>query len=285
MTRKTGLGRGLDALIPGGEPPSAGVSEIPVDLITPNPRQPRSHFDAEELSELADSIKEHGVLQPIIVSYDENDSRYVLIAGERRWMAARYAGLESIPAIVREVNDQQRIELALIENVQRADLSPLEAAEAYHQLNEEFALSHDQISARVGKSRTTITNTLRLLKLPADIKTALAEGQISEGHARALLSLNNPQAQTAALQTILAKDLTVRQTEQLVRKLSGEKPAPVPKPATAPEILSLEEQLRSRLGTKVKVNPRKKGGSIVIHYFSTEELNSLLDLLLGNSKD
>ncbi len=285
MTRKTGLGRGLDALIPGGEPPSTGVIEIPVNLITPNPRQPRSRFDAEELSELADSIKEHGVLQPIIVSFDEHDSQYVLIAGERRWMAARQAGLESIPAIVREVNDQQRVELALIENVQRSDLSPLEAAEAYHQLSEEFALSHDQISTRVGKSRTTITNTLRLLKLPIDVKTALAEDRISEGHARALLSLNNPQAQTAALQTILAKDLTVRQTEQLVRKLSGEKPAPVPKLTAAPEILSLEEQLRSRLGTKVKVNPRKKGGSIVIHYFSTEELNSLLDLLLGNSQD
>jgi ParB family chromosome partitioning protein len=282
MTRKSGLGRGLDALIPPTEPASSGVTSIPIHLIVPNPRQPRSRFDPDELSELAASIKEHGVLQPIIVSFDDHSSQYVLIAGERRWMAARHAGLESIPAIVREVNDQQRVELALIENVQRSDLSPLEAAEAYHQLNEEFALSHEQISDRVGKSRATITNTLRLLKLPPDVKIALAEKKISEGHARALLSLNNPQAQSAALHTILAKDLTVRQTEQLVRKLSGEKPLSTPKPAPSPEIASLEEQLRARLGTRVSVNPRKKGGAIVIHYYSTEELNSLLDLLLGD---
>lgn len=285
MTRKSGLGRGLDALIPSGETTSAGVTYVPVTMIIPNPRQPRSRFDEEELSELASSIKEHGVLQPIIVSYDDSSSRYILIAGERRWMAAQRAGLDSIPALLRDVNDQQRVELALIENVQRADLSPLEAAEAYHQLSEEFSLSHEEISTRVGKSRTTITNTLRLLKLPHEVKLALAENKITEGHARALLSLNNSLAQTAALQTILNKDLTVRQTEQLVRKMSGEKPALIPKPSPAPEILSLEEQLRSRLGTRVKVNPRKKGGSIVIHYFSNEELNSLLNLLLGKIQE
>lgn len=285
MTRKSGLGRGLDALIPSGETTSAGVTYVPVTMIISNPRQPRSRFDEEELSELASSIKEHGVLQPIIVSYDDSSSRYILIAGERRWMAAQRAGLDSIPALLRDVNDQQRVELALIENVQRADLSPLEAAEAYHQLSEEFSLSHEEISTRVGKSRTTITNTLRLLKLPHEVKLALAENKITEGHARALLSLNNSLAQTAALQTILNKDLTVRQTEQLVRKMSGEKPALIPKPSPAPEILSLEEQLRSRLGTRVKVNPRKKGGSIVIHYFSNEELNSLLNLLLGKIQE
>ncbi len=224
MTRKFGLGRGLDALIPGGDtPPPSGVLNIPLSSISPNPRQPRTHFDEEEISELAASILEHGVIQPVIVSQDEDESKYVLIAGERRWIAAQHAGLESIPAIVRQVNEQQQIELALIENVQRSDLNPLEAAEAYRQLNEEFGLSHDAISARVGKSRTAITNTLRLLKLPAEVKKALIESRITEGHARALLSLPTAQSQIAALQTILAKDLTVRQTEQLVKHLTGEK--------------------------------------------------------------
>ncbi len=209
-TRRSGLGRGLDALIPTSESQAtSGIINIPIDNIIPNPRQPRASVDAEELSELAASIREHGVIQPIIVSYDDAGTGYMLIAGERRWLAAREAGLENIPAIVREVSEQQRIELALIENVQRADLSPLETAEAYRQLSEEFGLSHEQIAEQVGKSRVSVTNTLRLLKLPADVKAALAENKISEGHARALLSLGTPQAQSAVLQSILSKDLSV----------------------------------------------------------------------------
>lgn len=286
MARKFGLGRGLDALIPGSDSPTpSGVMNIPVNRVTPNPRQPRTHFDAGEISELASSILEHGVIQPIIVSHNEETSQYVLVAGERRWKAAQHAGLELIPAIVRNVTEQQQVELALIENIQRSDLNPLEAAEAYRQLSEDFGLSHEDISARVGKSRAAVTNTLRLLKLPPEIKEALVENRISEGHARALLALPTAQAQTAALQTILAKDLNVRQTELLVKNLTGEKPEKTAKPAPPPEIIAIEEVLRTHLGTRVKVNPRQKGGTIVIHYFSSEDLNSLLDLLIGQTPE
>ena len=284
MARKSGLGRGLNALIPGGEaPPPSGVVNIPVNRIVPNPRQPRAHFDTSELDDLSASILEYGIIQPVIVSFDDSSSQYTLIAGERRWMAAQQAGLESIPAIIRDVNDQQRIELALIENVQRSDLSPLEAAEAYRQLSEEFGLSHEQISQQVGKSRVTISNTLRLLKLPPDVKKALSAEQITEGHARALLALPNPDAQSAALQIIRAKELSVRQTEELVRKLTGEKQITHTALTQSPESRALEEQLRTRLGTKVKLNQRQNGGTIVIHYYSTEELSALMDLLLAEN--
>lgn len=283
--KKTGLGRGLAALIPGSERPSTGgVSQIPVDRIQPNPRQPRARVDPDELAELAASIHEHGVIQPIIVTYEEFEDRYILIAGERRWLAARLAGLETVPALIREANDQQRLELALIENVQRSDLSPLEAAEAYRQLVEDFHLSHEEISGRVGKSRAAITNTMRLLKLPQSVQQALAEGRISEGHARALLALPAPQAQAAALQTIFSRDLSVRQTEELVRLLTGKKPSTAPRQALPPEFSDLEERLRSRLGTKVTLNRRRKGGSLVIHYYSDEELNALIGLILGESE-
>lgn len=287
MTRKSGLGRGLDALIPGGESPSpvGGIIEIPVNRISPNPRQPRSTFDAEEISDLATSILEHGVIQPVIVSYDDGESKYILIAGERRWIAAQHAGIESVPAIVRQVDDQQRLELALIENIQRTDLNPLEAAEAYRQLSDDFTLSHDQIADRVGKSRATISNTLRLLKLSPEVKKALIGNRISEGHARALLALPTAQAQSAALTTILSKDLSVRQTEQLVKGLTGEKPEITAKPTSPPEIVAIEEVLRAHLGTRVKVNQRRKGGTIVIHYYSPEDLNTILDLLIDQEQE
>jgi len=281
MSRKSGLGRGLDALIPGGEPAArSGVIQIPVDLISPNPRQPRRSFDAGELSELAASMREHGVIQPLIVSDDRQGEGYVLIAGERRLMAAREAGLEQVPAILREADDQQRLELALIENVQRADLNPLEAAEAFRQLAEDFHLSHEEIAARVGKSRAAVTNTLRLLKLEASVQQALIDERIRAGHARALLALPTHQAQEAALKVIVDRDLTVRQTEELVRKLSGQKPSPSPKQVPEPEIVALEERLRASLGTKVRLNRRSKGGTITIHYYSDEELNTLIDRLI-----
>jgi len=278
--KRTGLGKGLDALIPINT--SAGVTQIAVDSISPNPRQPRSHFDPEEIAALAASIREHGVIQPLLVTHAAEEGEYILIAGQRRLMAARQADLERVPVIVREASDQELIELALIENVQRADLSPLETAEAYRQLAEDFLFSHDEIAVRVGKSRVSITNTLRLLRLPIIVQQALADEKITEGHARALLSLATTEAQVAALNTIIAKDLNVRQTEDLVRKLLGQRPKEkVEKPSLPPEYHALEERLRSHLGTKVNLSEGRKGGSITIHYYSDEELNALVGIILG----
>ena len=290
MTKKSGLSKGLDALIPTAEfapspaepNPVGGIDLIPVNAISPNPRQPRSQINPEELAELAASIRENGIIQPLIVTRASQPGMYTLIAGERRLLAARQAGLESVPVVVREATEQQQLELALIENVQRADLTPLESAEAFRQLADDFQLTHDQIAIRVGKSRASVTNTLRLLKLPESIQTGLAQGRITEGHARPLLSLPTSQAQVAAFQTILKKELNVRQTEELVRKMTGQKPIPATQPAPMPEVTALEDRLRQHLGTRVKLNPHKKGGTLVIHYYSDEELDVLVDKLTGN---
>jgi len=282
MAQKSGLGRGLGALIPGGENALTenGVILVPVDLVFPNPRQPRSMMHPEELVELTTSIREHGVLQPLIVTPGDMEGRYILIAGERRLQAARLAGLATVPVLIRQATDQQRLELAIIENVQRSDLSALEQAEAYRQLAEDFDLSHEDIAARVGKSRVAVTNTLRLLKLPDAVKNALIEGRVSEGHARALLALTSLEAQTAALRTVLSQELNVRQTEELVRKLSGAKPTRKAAPPAIPEVAELEERLRSSLGTKVSLRAGRKGGTVTIHYYSDEELNALVGRLL-----
>jgi len=282
MARKSGLGRGLEALIPGGDKGQAanGVMQVPVEKVSPNPRQPRNMMRPEDLTELTASIREHGVLQPLIVTRGKTSGQYILIAGERRLQAARLAGLNSVPVLVHQATDQQRLELAIIENVQRSDLSALEEAEGYRQLAEDFGLSHDAISARVGKSRVAVTNTLRLLRLPDSVKNALIEKRISEGHARALLALATPEAQTTALQTVLAKELNVRQTEELVRKLSGEKPVRKPKPIVLPDIAELEDRLRSSLGTRVNLRSSRKGGMLIIYYYSGEELDVLTRKLL-----
>ena len=282
MAQKSGLGKGLDALIPGGSTVSATASDtfVPISMVAPNPRQPRISMNDENLEELATSIREHGILQPLIVTRDNITGMYTLIAGERRLRAAGKAGLEKVPVIIREVSDQERLELALIENIQRADLSPLETAEAYHQLDTEFNLSHEDIALRVGKSRTAVTNTLRLLKLPEEVKEALSSNKISEGHARALLGLPTILAQLAALKTILTKDLNVRQVEELVRKLTGSKPPVLPPVQKDSQLLDLEEKLREHLGTKVTLTHGSKGGTVTIHYYSDEELSSLLKMLL-----
>ena len=288
MARRPGLGRGLDALIPGnddqpGQKPAAsgqGITQIPIEQIQPNPQQPRSEMNAKALEELAASIREHGIIQPLIVSPAQDPDQYILIAGERRLRAAKLAGLTMVPAILRTVSELEQLELALIENVQRADLTPLETAEAFRQLAENFSLTHEQIAERVGKSRVSVTNTLRLLNLPEQVRRALAEEMISEGHARALLGLPTAQAQKAALGTVLNLGLNVRQTEALVKKLTGERPPAKPKSEPTPEVKELESRLRSFFGTKVNLNNGKKGGSLVIYYYSDEELNTILDKIL-----
>jgi ParB family transcriptional regulator, chromosome partitioning protein len=291
MARRPGLGKGLDALIPGKddqdskEPASGGVSgiqQVPIDQIKPNPHQPRTKMDKAALEELAASIVEHGIIQPLIVAEDTKTGTFTLIAGERRWRAAQMAGLSMVPVIERTVSEQGQLELALIENLQRTDLTPLEMAEAYHQLAEHFSLTHEQIAERVGKSRTSVTNTLRLLNLPDQVRKSLAEGLISEGHARALLGLANNQAQRAALSTVLNLELNVRQTEALVKKLIGERPPLKANPQPSPEARAVENRLRNFLETKVSLNEGKKGGNLVIYYYSNEELNAILDKILSD---
>jgi ParB family chromosome partitioning protein len=285
MAKKTGLGRGLSALIPGSESnlSSSGINYVHISQIIPNPRQPRSKILPEEIEELTSSIKEHGILQPLVVSYDDALGKYILIAGERRLRAASQAGLDTVPVISREVSDQQRLELALVENLQRTDLSPLEAAEAYRQLSEDFLLSHEEIAARVGKSRVSITNTLRLLKLPAQVKNALAKQAISEGHARALLTLPDTTSQVKTLQIIIQRGLNVRQTEKLIHQLIAQsKENQTPVQQVSPELLDFEDRIRQRFGTKVKIQPRSSdSGSITMNYYSDEEFNHLVSLLLG----
>lgn len=285
MAKRSGLGKGLDALLPTTETslPESGIRQIPTSQIKPNPRQPRSNFDQEELRELAESIREHGVIQPLILTQGKTAEQFTLIAGERRLLAAQLIELELVPAIIRGASDQELVELALVENVQRADLGPLETAEAYRQLSEDFKMSHEVIAARVGKNRVTITNTLRLLKLPDDVKQSLASGEISEGHARALLALPSAEAQSAVLKSILKSGLNVRQTEELVRKLSGEKTSRRTKRTQDPELKAIEEQLRQRLGTRVNLHKQSKGGKLTIYYYSTEELDSILDLIMSES--
>lgn len=277
---KRGLGKGLDALIPGDlqAEQSNGVQQIAINVITPNPSQPRTEINQNGLEELAKSIQEHGILQPLILTKNPSGNDYTLIAGERRLRAAEIAGLEFVPAIIRDATELEQLEIALIENIQRENLSPVEAALAYQKLNDEFGLSHEAISSSVGKSRTTVTNTMRLLKLPDEILSALQTKEISEGHARALLGLNSKKSQVAVLQTITKNNLNVRQAEELVRKFSGTKPKKQSKELeTSPEITSLEDELRTILGTKVTLKNGKKGGTVIIHYYSDEELESLID--------
>ncbi len=279
MSRHRGLGKGLDALIP-SDGATGGAAELPVEAIHRNPRQPRRRMDAGELRQLAESIRQHGVLQPLIVSAGEAGRGFVLIAGERRLEAARLVGLKTVPAIVRQASEQQHLEWALVENLQRTDLGALEAAEGYRQLIEEFGLTHQQVADQVGKSRVAVSNTLRLLKLAAEVRAALAAGEISEGHARALLALTSAPAQMAVLQTVRKRDLSVRQTEELVRKMGGERRRPALRRARSADETDLEERLRRSLGTRVSLRRGRRGGSLVIHFYSDEELNALVDRLL-----
>src|SRR6266508_3269601 len=282
MPPRYGLGKGIDALIPTGQKTSGsggegGVAQIALDLIQRNPRQPREKFDIEELESLAASIREHGVIQPLIVSPGKNEI-YTLIAGERRLQAARNAGLKTVPAVIRHATDQQLLELALIENVQRADLNAIEEAEAYQHLSKEFKLSHETIATRVGKSRSAVSNTILLLESPAAVKQALVDGRITEGHARAMRTLP-AKAQEELLRKIVELDYSVRTTEMIARHMAGQKPAYKKRSSLSADVNDVERRLRSSLGTKVALKHGKKGGTVTIYYYSDEELDSLLEKL------
>lgn len=286
MAQRKGLGKGLDALIPGGKsavpPPGGGhgggVQQAAIESIKRNPRQPRIQFKEDELDELAASIREHGVIQPLIVS-PKNDGSFILIAGERRLQASQRAGLKTVPIISRHASSQEFLELALIENVQRADLNPMEEAEAYRQLADDFGLTKEKVAERVGKSRVAVTNTIRLLELPELVKRAVADGTITEGHGRALLGLSTQKAREAAFQTVVNLSLNVRQTEELVRTRSGIKPIKALKPRKNADVADVEKRLQKSLGTKVALKHGKKGGTVTIYYYSNEELDVLLEKL------
>jgi len=272
---RRGLGKGLEALIP----IAPGVTEVEVDSIVPNPRQPRRALDPEALQELAASIREQGLVQPLVVA--EIEGGYQLLVGERRWRAARLAGLEMVQVVVREATPEQMLELALVENLQREDLNPLEAAAAYHQLVEEFGMTQQQVADKVGKNRVTVANTLRLLKLPDRVKETLLAEVINEGHARAMLRLRDEGEQMRVLEAIIKRGLSVRQTEELVRRLVEQPEAKPKAPEKSPELRALEDRFRQALGTKVSLNRSKRGGKLVIYFYSQEELQAIYDLIVG----
>jgi ParB family chromosome partitioning protein len=277
--RQQGLGRGLAALIP-QRPNTAGSVEIPIARIRPNPRQPRQRIGQVELETLAASIVAHGVLQPILVI--ETIDGYQLVAGERRLRASQLAGLDRIPAIIRQLADRDQLELALVENLQREDLGPLEEANAFRSLVDDFGMSQEEIATRVGRARSTVANTLRLLELDERVQATLSEGSISEGHARALGGLAADQ-QARVVPTVVDQALSVRQTEELVRRLREPRriAADAAPRRLEPELEQLEEELRRSLGTKVTLARSRRGGRIVIEYYSDEELSQLYDRLIG----
>jgi ParB family chromosome partitioning protein len=280
--RSQGLGRGLASLIPQRSPAQAGIIEIAIARVRPNPHQPRKRFDPEGLASLTASIAEHGVLQPILVA--EIVDGYQLVAGERRLRAAQAAGLDRIPAVVRQLADRDQLELALVENLQREDLDPLETADAYRQLIDEFGLSQEDIATRVGRARSTVANTLRLLELAPGVQAAIADGRLTEGHGRALGGLAT-ELQDRVLDSVTGQELSVRQTEELVRRLREPKPEPAgPAPRRLdPDLERVEEDLRRVLGTKVSLARSRRGGRIVIEYYSDEELGRLYDRLTGGA--
>lgn len=283
MTRKQALGRGLEALLPAAEerPRPAGAEQVEIGRLSPGRFQPRRQYSEATLTELAASIKEHGVVQPILVS--RRGEKLEIVAGERRWRAAAIAGLERVPVIYREVTDRERLELALVENLQREDLNALEAAEAYARLREEFHLSQESIAERVGKDRTTIANALRLLKLPAPVRQMIREGSLSAGHARALLALSSPDDQEKLANEVLRRALSVRQTEARAASLARG-PQVRHERRRDPFSRDAEEKLSRRLHAKVRIVRRRRGGEIQIRFGSEEELIGLYERL-GRSGD
>lgn len=301
--RRHGLGRGLGALL--GRPAAdderepeeqaaptddEGIRELPVDEIEPNPHQPRTRFEQATLVELATSIREHGVIQPLIVAErPDQPQRYWLVTGERRWRAARQAGLAVVPAVVREATSQQLLELALVENLQRDDLSPLEEAAAFSTLIDQFRLTQARVAYRVGKSRSAVANAVRLLGLPAEVQAALNARMISAGHARALLSLDRDEDKLKALDIIVARELNVRQTEELVRRWQEEPPAQEAEeepPHLQAQVRYWENRFRDRLSTKVNLDRKADGsGRLVIHFYSDEDLETIYREIVGDETD
>lgn len=301
--KKRGLGRGLGALIMDtaltpaspevvAQAEAGGVQMVAIDHLLPNPHQPRSSFDPAALEELAASIRTHGIIQPLVVTAaPDKPAYYWLIAGERRWRAAHMAGLDEAPVIVREATPQQLMEWALVENVQRADLNAIEEATAFQALMTEFGLKQADVAERVGKSRPAIANTVRLLSLPVEAQQAVIDGQISAGHARALLGLPDQAAIRRTLPEVIKRDLSVRQTEAFVRKLCAQPSEPSPEPPSSqetapPELLQhlqfLEDRFRSALGTKVSLNRSPDGaGKLIVHFYSDEDLESIYRLIAG----
>lgn len=299
MSQQFGLGRGLSSLIPNKQPAATPtqtsqnaeefskrtvgaadesirgdnfVIEVDINQIVANPHQPRLQFDDEKLENLAQSIKIHGIIQPLIVSRKGN--LYELIAGERRFQASKRLGLKKVPVIVRDVNELEKLELAIIENIQRHDLNAIEEGKAYQKLAEEFQMSQEEVAVKMGKSRSLVANKIRLLSLPVEIQKGLVEGKITEGHAKAILSLPNPEKQRALYELILKSNLTVRQVEEKTKEVSVKSYNRTKN--TDPELKRLEDELVGILGTKVRVNKSGDGGKIVIEYYSKEDLDSLL---------
>lgn len=277
--KKATLGRGLDALIP-KETASVGFVLAAIHEVRPNLRQPRKGFDDEAITELSLSIKEKGVLQPLIVR--RVGTGYEIIAGERRWRAAQKAGVTKVPIIIKEASDGEALELALIENLQRQDLNPIEEASGYHHLIENFGLTHEEVATRIGKDRSTITNQLRLLRLPEEAQRALVEGEITAGHARAILSLGSPAEMESALGAIRKQKLSVRNTESLVKKMSSTGKKEERESDEDPYVRSLADELKRTLSTQVRIVYNNGRGRIEIDYYSTDELERLAAILLEN---
>lgn len=280
MVQKRGLGRGLSALIPGAEGSGAAALEIPLAELESNPLQPRRRFEPAALEELAATIRAHGVLTPVVVRRAAHG--YQVVAGERRVRAARLAGLTRIPAIVKEASNAQALEMALVENLQREDLNPVEAAEAYRRLIEEFGLTQEDVAGRLGRDRSSVANALRLLRLPRRLREDLAAGILTEGHARALLGLEKAADQLRARDLIVKRGLTVRAAEALVRRLRRGARGPGGRPAGSdPNLQALEDQLRVALGTRVRIVRDGQGGTVQVSFFSDEDLTRLVEIMAG----
>ena len=285
--KRGGLGRGLSALIPGAVEEGGGLLEIPVEAVAPNPRQPRTMFEDEALDALALSIREVGVLQPIVVR--KTGAGFELIAGERRLRAAKLAGLATVPAVIRESDDTESLREALIENIHREDLNPIELAEAFRELLEELGLKQETLAERLGMSRSHIANTIRLLQLPPDVQALLAEGRIQAGHGRALLTLGEAEAQRSLALRIAAEDLSVREVEELVRTYldhpsHAERPArltAVPEPSENP-LAEVEELLSEQLATRVQIQMGKRRGKIVVEFGSADDLERIVSEIIGS---